>query len=57
MEPIMSTCGQCKAKQDVTTEAENVRDVLGHNEFGDFTWQCKKCGTVNHSRVLAPLDR
>jgi hypothetical protein len=55
MEHTVSTCGKCKAKQDVTAEAKKVRDALAPNTFGAFSWKCAKCGIVNQGMVDAPL--
>ena len=57
MDRTVSTCGKCKAKQDVTAEAKKVRDALAPNTFGAFSWKCANCGTVNQGMVDAPLDR
>ena len=54
MDPIIATCGKCKARQDVTVEVRKVRDALAPNTFGAYTWKCRVCGFLNQGMVDAP---
>jgi rubrerythrin len=51
MQPVIATCGKCKARQVVTAEVKKVRDALSPNTFGAYTWKCKVCGFVNQGMV------
>jgi hypothetical protein len=55
MQPVIATCGKCKARQVVTAEAKKVRDTLAPHTFGAYAWKCKVCGFVNQGMVDAPL--
>jgi uncharacterized Zn finger protein len=51
MQPVIATCGKCKAKQVVTAVVKKVRDALAPNTFGAYTWRCKICGFVNQGMI------
>ena len=53
MQPVIATCGKCKARQVVTSEVRKVREALAPNTSGAYTWKCKVCGFVNQGMVDA----
>jgi len=56
MDPIIATCGKCKARQEVTAEVKNAQPIAPYT-FGAYSWKCKVCGFVNQGMVNAPLQR
>jgi len=42
MERTISTCGKCRAEQDVTAEVKKVRDALASNESADARQKRRK---------------